>query len=154
VETSEHIEESVGRLEQQLRAQAELYRTLLDLARRQIQEISDENMDAFTQLLEEKKKVIEEIGEIETTTRPLREIWESNRENVGEESRTKLRAVVDEIRVLLEELVEIESQSQQKLGVTRDTVEEHIRQASVGSDAMRSYTQGGGSGPRFMDEVG
>ncbi len=154
MEFSELIEEKVERFEQTLRAQAELYRTLLGLAKRQSEEISAENTDAFVRLLEKKKKVMEEIGELELTADPLRTFWETNREKISEQTRANLRSVVDEIRTLLEELLELESKSQRRLGITKDTVQEQIRQLSVGPEAMRSYRQGPDQKPRFMDETG
>ena len=154
MELSEHIEENVELFEQKLKAQAELYRTLLGLARRQAQEISTDNVDAFVLLLEEKKKIVEEIGKIEIMADPLRKFWEAHREEVGEPTRVKLRSAVNEIRTLLEELLEIESRSQQELGLTKDTVEEEIRRLNVGTEAIRSYMPHHDSKPRFMDEAG
>jgi hypothetical protein len=151
---AELIEEKVERFEHNLRAQAELYRTLLGLARRQAEEISAENMDGFVLFLEEKKKIVEEIGDIEASAAPLRLFWEEHKGHVGEQTRVKLRAVVNEIRGLLEELLELESSSQRKLGITKDSLEEQIRQVSTGPRAMRSYTQGPDCKPRFMDERG
>ena len=151
---SEPVEEKVGQLEQELRVQAELYRALLELARRQAKEISREDIDSFMLLLEEKRKIIEKIGEIELSTGHLREFWESHKEEVGERTRTKLRSVVDEIRTLLEELLELESHSQSELGIAKGEIEEEIRQLNVGKTAMRSYRRAPDCEPRFMDESG
>jgi len=137
-----------------LNAQAELYRTLLDLAKKQTQEIAGKNLDAFMQTLEEKKKVITEIGDIELATIPLRESWEAHKDTASEETRAKLRSVVDEIRTVLEELLQIESASQQRLGITKDMVEEELRQISTGTRAMSSYKGKPACKPRFMDETG
>jgi hypothetical protein len=154
VDLTECIEKKVDEFQHNLRAQAELYRTLLGLAKRQTQEIADENMDAFVLLLEEKKKIVREIGEIELATIPLRQFWETYNEKVNEETRVKLRSVVNEIRTLLEELLKIESQSQQELGITKDMVEEELRQVGAGPKAVRSYRPRADSKPRFMDETG
>jgi hypothetical protein len=148
------MEEKVEQLEHNLKIQAELYRSLLGLAKQQAQEISPDNLDVFMSVLEQKKTIIEKIGEIETEIRPLRDYWESHKEEAEEKDRRKLRSVVDEIRAVLEELLEVESRSQKELGSAMDTVEEQIRQLSVGPDALRSYTKGEEEKPRFMDEVG
>lgn len=152
--SSEDIRDNVEKLERLLNVQAGLYRELLGVARRQAEEISTESLDTFVRILEEKKTIIDKIGELETEAQLLRAFWEQHREEVEEDNRARLRSVVDEIRTLLEELLEVESESQQKLGGTKDTVEEQIRQISIGPEAMRSYMKGDGTGARFMDEVG
>ena len=154
MEPSECMEEKVEKLEHKLRIQAELYRSLLGLAKQQAQEISPDNLDVFMTVLEQKKTIIEKIGEVETEIRPLRDYWESHKEKAAEKDRRKLRSVVDEIRTVLEELVEVESRSQKELGSAMDTVQDQMRQLSVGPEALRSYTEGGEEKPRFMDEVG
>jgi hypothetical protein len=154
VESSGHLEEVIAKLERELRAQADLYRALLAQAKRQAEEISADNLDAFVSVLEEKRKIIEELGQREEIIRPLRDYWESHKEEAGEEDRIKLRSAVDEIRALLEELIEVESHSQKKLGGTKQEIEEQFRQLSVGPEAMRSYMERGNERPRFMDEVG
>jgi len=154
MEPAELIDQKVEHFEEKLRAQAELYRTLIGLARRQAEELSAENVDAFVIFLEEKKKVVGEIEDIEIAADPLRRFWEANRDNVGESTRAKLRTVVDEIRALLEELLELETDSQRKLGITKDSLEEQVRQLSVGPKAMHSYSPKPDHKPRFMDETG
>lgn len=154
MESAELIDEKVRLFEQKLRAQAELYRALLGLAREQAEKISAENVDAFVIFLEEKKKVFDEIENIEMAADPLRRFWEAHKEEVGESVRARLRAVVDKIRALLKELLEIESQSQRKLGITKDALEERIRQLSAGPRAMHSYARKPDQRPRFMDQTG
>ncbi|MBI4831860.1 MAG: flagellar export chaperone FlgN [Candidatus Lindowbacteria bacterium] len=150
----ESAEQKIQQFYDKLRAQSELYQTLLGLAKRQTLEISYDNIDAFMLLMEEKKKVVEKIEQVEVAAAPLREYWETNRDGVSEQTRTKLRAVVDQIRGLLEELLEVEAQSQQKLGIAKNAVGEELRQVSVGSKAMRSYRRHPDGKPRFMDETG
>ncbi len=154
MEQAELIGRNAELLEQKLRAQAELYRMLLGLARRQAEELSAEDVDAFVASLEDKKKVVGEIDDLEAAADPLRRFWEEHKDDVAEDTRAKLRAVVDEIRVLLEELLELEADSQRRLGVTKDSLEEQIRQLSVGPKAMLSYSRKTDHRPRFMDEMG
>ena len=154
METQEHIEEKVKELERRLKIQAELYRSLLGLAKQQVHEISAQNLDVFMTVLEQKKTIIEKIGEVEAEIRPLRDYWESHKEEAAEKDRKKLRSVIDEIRSVLEELVDVESRSQKELGSAMNTVEEQMRQLSVGPEALRSYSKGEEAKPRFMDEVG
>ncbi|MBI5119251.1 flagellar export chaperone FlgN [Candidatus Poribacteria bacterium] len=150
----ESMEEKIEQFYDKLRAQSDLYRVLLGLAKKQTLEISYENVDSFMLLMEEKKKIVERIEEIEVTAAPLREFWETNRDGISEQGRSKLRAVVDQIRGLLEELLEVEAQSQHELGIAKNTVEEELRQVSVGSKVMRSYRRSPDGKPRFMDETG
>lgn len=153
-ERPEDIREKASLFEQKLRAQTELYGTLLGLAKRQVQEISAENIDAFTLLLDDKKKVIEELGEIEAATIPLRQYWEAHMDQADEETRARLRTVVNRIRGILEELLEVEADSQKQLGMAKDEIEEQIRQVGSGGQAMRSYAPSPDHKPRFMDKSG
>jgi len=154
VESAQLINEKIEVLEQKLRAQAELYRSLMDLARKQAEKISAENVDELVLCLEEKKRVVEEIEAIEVDAAPLREFWETNKDNADEQIRAGLRAAVDEIRALLEELLELEAQSQRKLGASKDALQDQIRDLSTGSQAISSYAPSPDQSPRFMDQKG
>lgn len=141
------------RFQRNLSAQAELYRTLLELAKRQTREIAGKNLAAFRRTLEEKKKVVTEIANIELATIPLRESWEAHKDTASEETRAKLRSVVDEIRAVLEELLRLESASQQKLGIAKEMVEKELRQVSMDTTALSWYKGKSTRKPRFMGEV-
>jgi hypothetical protein len=148
------IDEKVSLFEEKLRAQAELYGVLIALARRQIDQISARDVDALTLSLERKKTVVDEIEQIEMAADPLRRFWEAHKDEVSEPIRGRLRAVVDEIRTLLEELLEIEAGSQQKLGMTKDELEEQLQDLSDEKRAMHSYAPKTDPTPRFMDQTG
>ena len=154
MEFSQGIEQQVELFEQKLRAQAELYRMLLGLVRNQSEKISADNVDELVVFLEDKKKLVGEIEDIQAAAEPLRHFWEAHKDEVGEDSRAGLRAVVDEIREILEELLELESSSQQKLGTTKEELEEQIRQVSSGPQAMQSYARKPDQKPRFLDQTG
>jgi stage III sporulation protein SpoIIIAA len=148
------IDEKIEVFEQKLGAQAELYRTLIGLARAQADKISAEDVDALMRFLEKKKVIIDEIEQVGATAEPLRQFWESHKDEVAEPVRERLKAVVDEIRALLEELMEIEEAGRRKLGITKDEVESQMQQLSAGPRAMRSYAPGRDQNPRFMDHTG
>lgn len=148
------IDEKVALFEEKLRAQAELYSVMIGLARKQVDQISARDVDALTLSLEQKKTVVDEIEQIEMAADPLRRFWESHKDEVGEPTRVRLRAVVDEIRTLLEELLEIEAGSQRKLGITKDTIEEQMQELSDGARAVNSYAPKPDEKPRFMDQTG
>jgi len=148
------IDEKVGLFEEKLRAQAKLYTVLIDLARKQADQISARDVDALTLSLEQKKSVVSEIEEIEMAAGPLRRFWETHKDEVGEPTRARLREVVDEIRTLLEELLEIEAGSQRKLGITKDALEEELQELSNGARAIHSYAPKPDEKPRFMDRTG
>ena len=148
------IDEKVQLFGEKLRAQAELYSVLIGLARKQVDQISARDVDALTLSLEQKKTVVDEIEQIEMAADPLRCFWESHKDEVGEPTRVRLRAVVDEIRTLLEELLEIEAGSQRILGITKDALEEQMQELSDGARAVHSYAPKPDEKPRFMDQTG
>ncbi|RJP14965.1 MAG: hypothetical protein C4520_20540 [Candidatus Abyssobacteria bacterium SURF_5] len=150
----ESIEREFERFQQMLRAQAELYRTLIGLAKKQAQKIAEKHIDGFIGVLEEKRTILQEIESIEVSSAPLRDAWESRSQLADEETRRRVRGLVDEIRRLLEELLELESNSQSELGHAKDLVEEQLRQVNAGPDAMRSYKGPVQCKPRFMNEIG
>ncbi len=152
--TRGEAESEVTRFHQNLRAQAELYRVLLHLVRKQSEEISNGHIEAFLGILDEKRKIIAEIGDIELATIPLREFCENHKSDISEGSRNELRLIVNEIRGLLEQLLELELQSQEKLGIAKDLAEEQLNQLALGSRAAHSYKRRREPAPRFMDEVG
>lgn len=150
----ETIDESFERYQQLLRAQAELYRTLIRLAKKQAAEIAERNIDGFVAVLEEKRSVLREIESLELSAVPLRHLWESQNHRVDEPVRARMKEVVEEIQTLLEELLKIESVSQRELGIAKESVEEELRQVSTGSNALRSYKGPYQCKPRFMNEIG
>lgn len=152
--TMNEIDKKVELFERKLRAQAELYRGLISLAREQIDQISAESVEALVPFLEKKKRIIDEIEQIEMAADPLRRFWEEHKDEVGEPVRARLKAVVDEIRTLLEELLEIEAAGQRQLGITKDALEEQLQQLSDGPRAVRSYAPKPDHKPRFMDRTG
>jgi hypothetical protein len=148
------IDKKVALFEEKLRAQAELYGVLIGLAQQQVDQILARDVDALTLSLEKKKAVVDEIEQIEMAADPLRRFWEAHKGEVGEPARARLRAAVDEIRTLLEELLEIEAGSQQKLGLTKDELEEQLQELNDEKRAMHSYAPKPDPKPRFMDQTG
>jgi len=151
---TERIDEQAIQFEQLLCRQAELYRTLLELARRQAEEISAEDVDAFIVTLAEKSSVIEEIVEIDQSAVPLRQVWDAHRDEFEDETRNRVKTAVEEIRRLLAQLLELESKSQELLGRAKGSIEERFRQLNAGPGAVRTYTQTGDSRSRFVDRTG
>ena len=147
-------ERKFRRFSQMLRAQAELYRTLIGLVKKQGQEVAHRNIDGFLQVLEEKRTVLQEIESLELSCIPLRDLWEQENHQASKQVRTNLREIVEEIRGLLEDLLEMELNCQQELGHAKDLVEEELRQVTVGPDALRSYKGSMQCKPRFMNEIG
>lgn len=154
MESRESLEREFGRFQQLLRAEAELYRTLIGLAKRQAEEIAAKNIEQFVRVLEEKRTVLQEIESIELAGVPLRDLWESENQRADEETQAGVRTVVDEIRRLLEQLLELETACQQDLGRAKDVVEEELRQVTTGPDAIGSYRGTYQCKPRFMNETG
>ena len=81
--TMNEIDEKVELFGRKLRAQAELYRGLISLAREQIDQISAESVDKLVLFLEKKKRIIDEVEQIEMTVDPLRQFWEERKDEVG-----------------------------------------------------------------------
>lgn len=152
--SQESIEQQFERYGQVLGAQAELYRTLISLARKQSDEITERRFEQFVHVLEEKRKILQEIESLELSSMPLRDLWESENHRADERIRLELRDVVEEIRNLLEELLSIESACQMELGNAKELVEEELRHISAGPNAIRSYRGRNQCKPRFMNEIG
>jgi len=150
----ESIDTQFERFQQMLRAQAELYRTLISLAKKQAAEISVRNIEGFLAALEEKRMVLQEIEALELSSVSLRQQWESQNHLATDQTRAQMRLVVEEIRKLLHELLELETTSQQELKEAKDSVEEELRQVSAGPEAVRSYKGPSQCKPRFMNEIG
>lgn len=154
METQESVERKLERFQRMLQAQAELYRTLVGLAKKQAREISDRNIERFMHLLEEKRALLQEIESIEVSCAPLRALWDSENKRVDDGMRTRMRAAVEEIRALLETLLELENACQQKLADAKISVEEELRQVNAGPGVIRSYRGLYQCKPRFMNEIG
>jgi len=150
----ESIEQQFERYGQILGAQAELYRALISLAKKQAGEIAERHFEQFVYVLDEKRKILQEIESLELSSMPLRDLWESENHQADDRIRLELRDIVEEIRALLEELLRVESACQQELGNAKERVEEELRHISAGPKVISSYRGRNQCKPRFMNEIG
>ena len=123
----------------QLDAQAACYRAVLALGAEQAAALEAHDLAAFHELLGQKATLLGDIAGLDATAAPYRVTWEAHRSDVEEPLRVRLRAIVDEIRGLLEQLLDMERACETQLAATKQDVERELSQLGQGRQALRSY---------------
>ncbi len=133
------ITTQVERFAEQLDAQAGHYRAVLALGAEQAAALERHDLVAFHTLLARKSTLLGEIAGLEEQNSPYRAVWEAHREDLAGPVRDRLRGVVDELRTLLEQLLEMERACEAKLAATKLDVERELTQLGRGRQALQSY---------------
>lgn len=127
----------------QLAEQAAVYREVLSLTDRQQEALAAQDLAGFNALLGEKATRMEQLAALDDAMAENRAQWEAHREAIDDAQRDRLRTTVDNIRGLLQRLIDVESECEQRLQDVQAGVARDLRQLGQGQRAMRSY----GAGP-------
>ena len=139
-----------------LERQRDLYRELKSHSDQQEALIASGATDRLLSLLAQRQKLIDGLSEVSASLAPYRSriaaIADQSAAGLGEH----MRGLVEEVRVLLESIIELDEKGKQDLAAARDRVGGQIRQAAGAVAATGAY--GGGSpapaGPKFTQQKG
>jgi len=129
--------------------EAEIYQTLLNLAREQgaILEAGDD-IDRCAALFSRKDELLRSITRLEAEIEPLKRQWW--RENAGLEARERLNGILDCILATIEAIMDQEQRNEQLLLNRHAEVEADLAHVQRGSAMHHTYA-GDEPLPRFVD---
>ena len=122
-----------------LQRQRDLYRELKSQSEQQDELIASGATDRLLSLLAQRQKLIDGLGEVSQSLAPYRSriaaIADQARDGIGDE----MRGLVEEVRVLLESIIECDEKGKADLAAARDRVGGQVRQAAGAIAAAGAY---------------
>jgi hypothetical protein len=98
-----------------LQREAGLYRGLIDVSTEELRLVKAAELEQATVLLSRKQAVLEEIGAIEKSVKPLKERWSAIRATLPAETSARFAAVLKDLSDLLERLIAVERETEEVL---------------------------------------
>lgn len=130
---------TIAALAEQLRAQAALYRRILELSERQRDALRARALNDFHALLPDKARLMGELTDLEAAMAPNRMVWEAHRKGLAPEAGAGVRDAVQDVRASLEQLVAVEQECERELAAAKDEVQRDLSQLNQGRQALQSY---------------
>lgn len=137
-----------------LQRRREYCRAMLELSRRQVGLIDDGNFTELLQLIAQKQRVLEHLGELGRSFGGIVDFWKSVRDRLTGDVRSRCQAAIDEAETLLSEAMALEKQGTAVLSQRRDETQGRLKEIG---DTSCGLTGGGGGNaprPRFLDASG
>jgi flagellar biosynthesis/type III secretory pathway chaperone len=139
-------------LEEQRRAVTQLK----NLAQQQGDHIRSGRSDALLSLLSKRQELIDGFLATHNRMQSLLEDVSEQVKRLTSDDRASIRAMIDEINVLLSEVLERDDQDRKALEEARQGVREEMQSMTSGRQARNAYLKGGhaAAGNRFADQQG
>lgn len=139
-----------------LERQRDLYRELKSHSDQQDELIAAGATDRLLSLLAERQRLIDGLGQVSASLSPYRSRIAAIADQAGDEVGGRMRALVEEVRGLLESIIENDDKGKADLAAARDKVGGQIRQAAGAVVAAGAYggPRPGGGRPKFMQQKG
>lgn len=140
-----------------LERQRDLYRELKSHSDQQDELIATGATERLLSLLAERQKLVDGLGQVSAALSPYRSRIAAIADQAAGDIGSQMRAMVEEVRVLLESIIERDEKGKADLAAARDQVGGQIRQAAGAVAATGAYGGGAASSavsPRFTQQKG
>lgn len=139
-----------------LEQQRDLYRELKSHSDQQDQLIANGATDRLLSLLAQRQKLIDGLGQVSASLAPYRSRIASIADQAAGDVGDQMRSLVEEVRGLLETIIDQDEQGKAQLSAARDKVGGQIRQAAGAVAAAGAYGAPASApqGPRFTQSKG
>ena len=139
-----------------LERQRDLYRELKSHSDQQDQLIASGATERLLTLLAQRQRLVDGLGQVSASLAPYRSRIAAIADQASDEVGAQMRGLVEEVRGLLESIIETDEKGKADLAAARDKVGTQIRQAAGAAAAAGAY--GGAAsakaGPRFTQQKG
>lgn len=116
-----------------------LYQKLLDLAESQVRALSEDQRDVAIGIIQEKGAVIAELQRMEDSIAEPREKWQQFQESFPVEKREVLAHLIEEIREMIQKIIEKDEESEIILRHWTEQSAQAIQQARQSAQAAQAY---------------
>ena len=138
-----------------LQQQRDLYRELKSQSEQQDALIANGQTDQLLSLLAQRQKLIDGLGQVSSSLSPYRSRIAAIADQAADDVGEQMRAMVEEVRVLLESIIACDEKGKADLEAARDNVGGQIRQAAGAVAAAGAYGKPASSaGPKFTEQRG
>lgn len=150
---ADEVQHVLGLLERQ----RDLYRELKSHSDQQEELIATGATERLLSLLAQRQKLVDGLGQVSASLAPYRSRIGALADQASGDVGSQMRGLVEEVRVLLEAIIERDEKGKADLAAARDRVGSQIRQAAGAVAAAGAY--GGGAvspsaSPRFTQQRG
>lgn len=122
-------------------AHRECCRQMLELSRRQIRLIEEDDYTQLLTLLGKKQKLLTRLEEFSKHRPQIRELWKSTRDSLDVESRRQCEELLDDTEALLADLTQQEQSSTDRLEKRRCSVQQELSNISAGGRVNEAYRE-------------
>ena len=138
-----------------LEQQRDLYRELKSHSEQQDALIASGATDQLLSLLAQRQRLIDGLGQVSSSLAPYRSRIAAIADQATGDLGDQMRAMVEEVRVLLESIIAADEKGKTDLEAARDQVGGQIRQAADAVAAAGAYGSAApAAGPKFTDQRG
>lgn len=138
-----------------LKKQRDLYRELKSHSEQQDALIATGQTDQLLTLLAQRQRLIDGLGQVSSSLAPYRSRIAAIADQAADELGDQMRAMVEEVRELLEAIIATDEKGKADLEAARDQVSGQIRQAAGAVAAAGAYGKTApASSPKFTQQQG
>jgi len=138
-----------------LQKQRDLYRELKSQSEQQDALIASGSTDQLLSLLAQRQHLIDGLGQVSSSLAPYRSRIAAIADQASGDLGEQMRAMVEEVRVLLESIIAADEKGKADLEAARDNVGGQIRQAAGAAAAAGAYGKPApGSVSKFTEQRG
>ncbi|MFH1739699.1 MAG: flagellar export chaperone FlgN [bacterium] len=144
-----------SKMEEILRRELDLFREMEQHSREQIALLSADSPDVekVAELMAKKQAIVERLDELDATSKGTKANWDQVGQDVAEENRKPVRRVASEITEVLETLMALEKDNEEKLRCCAAEVNRELASMQRARLASRAYyaARFGPEDARFLD---
>lgn len=138
-----------------LQRQRDLYRELKSQSEQQDALIAGGETDRLLSLLAQRQRLIDGLGQVSASLSPYRSRIAAIADQAAGDMGEQMRAMVEEVRILLESIIACDEKGKADLEAARDRVGGQIRQTAGAVAAAGAYgASGPAAGPKFTEQRG
>jgi len=117
----------------------ERYQQLHKLSGQQFDLLCEGRREEATEIVQEKRQIIDEIGEIEKRMEPIKQQWEKVRNDLSPEVEQPLLDLVDELKGLIQSILDQDGESEVFLKQIAGETADRMNELRQGRQAARAY---------------
>ncbi|MEW6237677.1 MAG: flagellar export chaperone FlgN [Candidatus Omnitrophota bacterium] len=140
-------------IESALEEEYNQYSSILDLSEEQTRLLAekDPDVDRIADLMAKKIAVLDEIKNLESRHRPLKDSWDKLYENYSENEKKRIAEWKDNSLRLIERLKDIEDRIAEDVKKIENGINRRLRDIHKGKEVQRAYFKYEAGPPRFVD---
>lgn len=134
--------------------QKAVYHQLRSLSQRQADEVAAADPESLLNTLSQRQVLIDQLVEISASVEPYKQAWPQFLSQLDEEVRVEIRARIEAVQALLDEIIKQDEQDRLALVGHRARMAGEMQKVRQGSALHKAYGRPVPSSPRLTDKQG